>query len=175
MSTRMRVVRGAVASAVVVSMVVGVAAAQRGGQGQPDTHGVPAPEKMVGDGKTVPVKVVTRVYDKKVLLSAPALSEEAQTGRVLWLQKCAYCHDGVGQPTYKTMGAWIGAETVKTLGDDVIRVFITNGSPRMPGFKYALDEQQVNAVLTYLKTVPSTQKPTPAQLAGTGGPENKGE
>ena len=152
--------------AVLTSMMVSVSAQRGGGQG-PDTHGVPVPEKMIGDGSTVPVKVTSRVYDKKAMLSAPVLSEEAQTGRALWLQKCAYCHDGVGQPTYKTMGAFESSDTVKTLGEDVVRVFISNGTPRMPGFSYALNEQQINAVIAYLKTVSPDQKPTPGQLAGT--------
>jgi mono/diheme cytochrome c family protein len=165
-----RILAGAT-TAVLASMMVGVTvSAQRGGGQQgPDTHGVPAPEKMIGDGKTVPVKVTTRMYDKKVLLSAPVLSEEAQIGHALYLQKCAYCHDGVGQPTYKTMGPWLGAETVKTRGEDVVRVFISNGTPRMPGFSYGLDEKQINALIAYMKTIPSTQKPTPGQLAGTTG------
>jgi mono/diheme cytochrome c family protein len=141
-----------------------VVLAQRGGA----PGGAATPQKVNADG-TVPVKVSTRVYDKKALLSAPVLSEEVETGRALWLQKCAYCHDGVGQPTYKTVGTWIGAETVTTLGEDVVRVFISNGTPRMPGFSYALDEKQMNALIAYLKTVPSDQKPTPGQLAGTSG------
>jgi cytochrome c2 len=168
MTQRISVVLGVVTTAVIASMMVGVTVlAQRGGQGTPDTHGIPTPEKIIGDGKTVPVKVSTRVYDKKVLLSAPVLSEEAQTGRALYLQKCAYCHDGVGQPTYKTMGPWLGAELVKSRGDDVVRAFISSGTVRMPGFSYALDAQQINAVIAYMKTIPSDQKPTPGQLAGT--------
>jgi hypothetical protein len=36
----------------------------------------------------------------------------------------------------------------------------------MPGFAYALTPQQVGEVIAFLKTVPSSAKPTPAQLAG---------
>jgi len=111
--------------------------------------------------------VTARVYDKTHLLSAPVLPEDAQRGRALWLQRCAYCHDGVGQPTYKTMGPWLGAETVQALGETSFRAFVAAGSPRMPGFRYTLQQQQVSDLISFLKTVSSSQKPTPGQLAGT--------
>src|SRR5579871_615286 len=79
----------------------------------PETRGDSAAQRAARDGKTVPLNVTTRAYDTKILLSAPVLTEEEQTGRALWVQRCAYCHDGVGQPSYKTMGNWIGAETVE--------------------------------------------------------------
>ena len=110
--------------------------------------------------------VTARVYDKKQLLSAPVLPEDAQRGRALWLQRCAYCHDGVGQPTYKTMGPWLGAETVQALGENSFRAFVAAGSPRMPGFRYTLQQQQVSDLISFLKTVSSNQKPTAGQLAG---------
>jgi len=110
--------------------------------------------------------VSSRIYDRKQLLTHPPLSDDALTGRALWLQRCAYCHDGVGQPTYKTMGPWIGAETVESLGEDTVREVIAAGSSRMPGFRYGLQPEQVNDLIAFLKTVHSDQKPTPAQLAG---------
>lgn len=114
---------------------------------------------------TVPITVVTRAYDVKQLLNVPALSNDARKGRALWLQRCAYCHDGVGQPTYKTMGSWLGAETVQLLGPDALRAIIGFGTERMPGFRYTLQPQQVNQVIEFLKTVGPEQKPTPAQLS----------
>lgn len=133
--------------------------------GQPDTHGVPT-GSMAEDPKTAPVKVAKRDYDQKQLLSAPALSEEAYTGRALWQQKCAYCHDGVGQPTYKTMGPWMDSDTVKEVGADSLKEIINAGTGRMPGFQYDLDAKQLNDVIEFLKTVSPSQKPTQSQLAG---------
>lgn len=163
MTKRVSVSLGVVAITVLASMIAGVMVSAQNG---PSTHGVPVPEKVYGDGKTVPIKITTWVYDQKLLLSGPALSEEEQTGRALWLQKCAYCHDGVGAPTYKTMGPWLGAETVQAVGEASIRAFINTGTTRMPGFRYGLDSQQVDDLIAFLKTVPSSQKPTPEQLAG---------
>src|SRR5258706_1739795 len=112
-----------------------------------------------------PITVTTRVYDAKQLLAAPVLSTDARRGRALWLQRCAYCHDGVGQPTYKTMGSWLGAETVQLLGPDALRAIIGAGTERMPGFRYTLQPQQVTQLIEFLKSVPADQKPTPVQLA----------
>jgi mono/diheme cytochrome c family protein len=112
------------------------------------------------------ITVTKRAYDKPQLLSAPALSDEAYRGRTIWLQRCAYCHDGVGQPSYNTMGSWLGAETVQVLTEPAIRAIVAAGTERMPGFSYALTSQQVGEVIAFLKTVPSSTKPTPAQLAG---------
>ena len=139
-----------------LAMTHATARAQRGG------GAAAAPENF----KPVPLKIVKRDYDTKALLATPPLTESQVKGRALWLQRCAYCHDGVGQPTYKTMGDWIGAETVKSLGDDAFKAFVNTGTVRMPSFKYDLDSQQLDDVIAFLKTVPSTQKPTQNQLDG---------
>jgi mono/diheme cytochrome c family protein len=94
------------------------------------------------------------------------MTESQIKGRALFLQRCAYCHDGVGQPTYKTMGGWIGGETVKALGDDAFKAFVNTGTVRMPSFKFDLDSQQMDDVVAFLKTVPSAEKPTQNQLDG---------
>jgi mono/diheme cytochrome c family protein len=154
MSRANSAVRGIVAAVVLVSGGHGVASAQQRGGAAPQQQD---PTKIT---------VSSRVYDKKQLLSAPAVSEDAQRGRALWLQRCAYCHDGVGQPSYQTMGSWLGAETVQTLGEVAVRAIVAAGTPQMPGFRYTLQSQQMNDLIAFLKTVPSDQKPTPAQLAG---------
>ena len=148
-----------------MALSVGIAVLAQNGN---NAHGIPTPEKVYGDGVTWPIKVEIRGYDKEKLLTPPAMSEEALTGRILWLQKCAYCHDGVGAPTYRTMGPWLGAEVIQKIGEDNVRSFIANGDVRMPAFRYNLDTQQVDEVIAFLKTVQSDQKPTPAQLSGRG-------
>ena len=112
------------------------------------------------------VTIIKRTYDEAALLHPPALSASAYRGRTVWLQRCAYCHDGVGQPSYQTMGPWIGAETVQTLGEPALRAIVAAGTERMPGFQYALTPAQLDDLLAFLKTIPADQKPTAAQLAG---------
>jgi mono/diheme cytochrome c family protein len=111
------------------------------------------------------LKVRTRVYDTKQLLASAAAVQLTRKGRALWLQRCAFCHDGVGQPTYKTMGPWIGAETVQLLGDAALRALIDAGTEQMPGFRYTLQTQQIDQLIAFLKTVPADQKPTAEQLS----------
>ena len=108
---------------------------------------------------------VARTYDRKQLLRSQAASENVRHGRALWLQRCAFCHDGVGQPTYRTMGPWLGAETVRVLGADALRAIIGAGTAQMPGFRYTLQPRQVAQLIEFLKPVPDDQKPTAAQLA----------
>jgi mono/diheme cytochrome c family protein len=133
-----------------------------------DTHGLPAPAQLAvpDNPRTVPIKVTKQEYDIKKLLSAPALSPDATAGRALWQQRCAYCHDGMGQPTYKTMGSWIDSDMVKALGADAVKTFISDGVDRMPAFKYEINSKQADAIVEFLKTVSPTLKPTAAQLAG---------
>ena len=58
--------------------------------------------------------------------------------------------------------------------DDLLRTFISNGTARMPGFKYTYNPEQIAAIAAYIKTLrPGNQDiptartqaraPTPAQ------------
>lgn len=123
------------------------------------------------------ITVTKRAYDiKQITDAAAAVPEDVHRGRTLWLQRCAYCHDGVGQPSYRTMGPWIDAETMRQMGDARFRTVVATGSARMPGFRYALQSQQMNDLVAFLKTVSPDQKPTAQQLAGrSAGPEGGGD
>jgi mono/diheme cytochrome c family protein len=50
-----------------------------------------------------------------------------------------------------------------------MREFITNGTPRMPAFKYYLKPEQIEAIVSYVRTVPVQAAATPARRAGGGG------
>lgn len=156
------------ASQALLSLLILAVAPWTAGTQNLDTHGLP-PQTQLSvpeDQKTVPIKVARREYDIKKLLTAPSLSPEATAGMVLWQQRCAYCHDGMGQPTYKTLGSWIDSDTVKDMGSDAIKTFISNGVDRMPAFRYSLDDKKMDSLIEFLKTVSPKLKPTPAQLAG---------
>ena len=166
------------AAATILSIAVSTCVPLLAQAGGADTHGMPPPSQLAPSAdsqKSAPVKVVPRVYDTKQLLSGPVLSAEAYAGQALWQQRCAYCHDGMGQPTYKTMGPWIDSEMVKKVGVDALKAIIGTGIGRMPSFKYALDAQQVNNIVEFLKTVSPALKPTPAQLAGKSEAGNNAE
>ena len=39
--------------------------------------------------------------------------------------------------------------------DEVIRGVISEGTPRMPAFKHYLERPEIDAIIAYLKTVPT--------------------
>jgi mono/diheme cytochrome c family protein len=124
-----------------------------------------AHDRVHADPRQTPVKpaVTKSAYDIPDLVKQLQVPPDVFRGRVLWIQRCALCHDGVGQPSYHTMGPWLDADTVKSLGEPAVRAIIAAGTARMPEFRYDLDAQQVNDLLAFLKTM--TWKPTPAELA----------
>jgi mono/diheme cytochrome c family protein len=92
-------------------------------------------------------------------------------GRQVFAQSCGVCHlpPSLGAKTY-------GPALNKEAGggdDDVMREFITNGTPRMPAFKFYLKPDQIEAIISYMRTVPvQAAVTTPARrVPGEGGGE----
>jgi mono/diheme cytochrome c family protein len=87
----------------------------------------------------------------------PALNDTQALGRRLFVQSCGVCHTSVqrGAPRYGP------ALSQESLGgqEDVMREVISNGTPRMPGFKHHFERGEIDAVLAYLKTVPAPPEP----------------
>ena len=125
-------------------------------------------QRQEGDGAGPQIKVVKRDYDMQALIKSyeAPLAEDARKGRNIWLQRCAYCHDGVGTPTYNTLGPYLDAELVTKRGDNAVREKIMKGSSTMPAFQWGLKPEQVNQVIAFMKTIGPDQKPTDAQKAG---------
>ena len=77
-------------------------------------------------------------------------------GHRLFVQSCGVCHHNVQQraPLYGP------ALSQATLGgqDDVMREVISNGTPRMPGFKHHFERAEIDAIIAYLKTVPPSPR-----------------
>lgn len=133
-----------------------------------------AQQRNLAAAGQAPVKPVVSksAYDIAQLLEQLKVPADVFRGRVLWVQRCALCHDGVGQPSYHTMGPWLDADTVRRLGEPAVRAVIAAGTAKMPEFRYDLDARQVDDLLAFLKTV--TWKPTPAELAFKGGSQHGG-
>ena len=108
-----------------------------------------------------PPKVVVTDYDMQKAATPPPLSDVELTGKKLFVQRCALCHDLLGQPATTTVGPWIDGEVVKARGDDAVRQKIADGSQRMPGWRYTLEAKQIDSVIAYLKTVTPGQRPKP--------------
>lgn len=84
-----------------------------------------------------------------------ALNEQQRLGQTLFTQSCGVCHLKP-QITANTFGPTLSKESAGGR-DDVMRETITNGTPRMPGFKHTFEPAQIDAIVAYLKTVPAPQ------------------
>ena len=71
----------------------------------------------------------------------------------LFNQSCRVCHTKP-QLTSPLYGP---ALSQKSLGGqtDVMREVISNGTPRMPGFKHHFQPAQIDSIVSYLKTIPA--------------------
>jgi mono/diheme cytochrome c family protein len=80
------------------------------------------------------------------------LGDMQRRGQRLFAQSCGVCHT---KPTI-TSGLYGPALSKESLGgqDDVMVQVISNGTPRMPGFRHHFDPEQINAIVSYVKTLP---------------------
>jgi mono/diheme cytochrome c family protein len=97
-------------------------------------------------------------------LSALSKTEAEQAGAVLFRDKgCAYCHGATGAGT--TRGPSL-ANVRKKLKAPQIHAQIENGGQKMPSFREALSNDEINLLVAYLRAknrpVPAPV-PTPAQ------------
>ena len=82
-----------------------------------------------------------------------AQSDQRTLGMRLFNQSCRVCHTKpqLSSPQYGP------ALSVNTLGGnaDALRQFISNGTPRMPGFKFTFKPAEIDAIVAYIKTIPA--------------------
>jgi mono/diheme cytochrome c family protein len=92
-----------------------------------------------------------------------ALNDTQLLGMRLFNQSCRVCHTKpqMVSPLY-------GPElSQNSLGgqESVMQEVISNGTPRMPGFKYHFEPTQIEAIVAFLKTIPAPPTPAPAGTA----------
>jgi len=80
------------------------------------------------------------------------LTPQQALGRELFTQSCMVCHT---KPAI-TAGLYGPPLSRESAGGnaDVMRDVVTNGTPRMPGFKYQFSAAQIGAIVQFLKTLP---------------------
>ena len=87
------------------------------------------------------------------------LNDQQRRGRLILAQSCGVCHlpPALNAKTYgPTLNKGAGG------GDDaVMREYILDGTPRMPGFKYSLQPSEIDAIIAYVRTLP-VPAPAPA-------------
>jgi mono/diheme cytochrome c family protein len=94
--------------------------------------------------------------------TAPEASytDTQREGLRLFSQSCGVCHTVVQQRT-RQYGPVLSRDTLG--GDDeLIREYIGNGTPRMPGFRYYFQPDQINDIVAYIKTNPPQVAPAGA-------------
>ncbi len=82
-------------------------------------------------------------------------------GLRLFSQSCGVCHTVIQQRT-RQYGPVLSRET-QGGDEDLIREYISNGTPRMPGFRYYFEPEQINAIIAYIKTFPPQPAPAGAR------------
>jgi len=87
------------------------------------------------------------------------LSDQQKLGRRLFEQSCGVCHT---RPTL--VSGMYGPELSRiNMGgqEELLRTFISNGTARMPGFKYTYTPEQIAAIAAYIKTLPPGNQDIP--------------
>jgi mono/diheme cytochrome c family protein len=103
------------------------------------------------------------VVPPAVFAAEDHLNEQQKSGRRLFEQSCGVCHT---RPTL--VSGMYGPELSKiNLGgqEELLRTFISNGTARMPGFKYTYSQEQIAAIAAYIKTLPPGNQDIPTARA----------
>src|SRR6267378_671946 len=85
--------------------------------------------------------------------SGASLNDQQLLGMRLFNQSCRVCHTKP-QLTSPLYGPALSRQSLGGQ-EDVMREVISNGTPRMPGFKHHFEPAQIAAIAAYLKTVPA--------------------
>jgi len=86
---------------------------------------------------------------------ANTLNDQQLLGMRLFNQSCRVCHT---KPQFNSPLYGPALSRASAGGQDAtMRGIISNGTPRMPGFKHQFQPAQIDAIVAYLKTVPPAQ------------------
>ena len=81
------------------------------------------------------------------------LDERQLVGMRLFNQSCRVCHTKP-QLTSPLYGPSLSRQSLGGQ-EDVMREVISNGTPRMPGFRHHFEPAQIAAIAAYLKSIPA--------------------
>jgi mono/diheme cytochrome c family protein len=97
-----------------------------------------------------------------------SLTDQQLLGRRIFTQSCGVCHS---KPVI-TAGQY-GPVLSKTSLDgnaELVAGVISNGTARMPGFKYTYTPEQISAIAAYIGTIPVAAAPAAPAKNNTNGP-----
>ena len=90
-----------------------------------------------------------------------SFNDGQREGLRLFSQSCGVCHTVVQQRT-RQYGPVLSRESLG--GDEeLIREYISNGTPRMPGFRYYFEPTQISSIVQYIKTIAPPPAPAGAR------------
>jgi mono/diheme cytochrome c family protein len=93
-----------------------------------------------------------------VFTPIPNPNAQQKRGEYLFLQRCSLCH----VMKYGRAGARLPAVWMNLAGlfkdappdqENTVRQFILKGTPRMPGWQYTLQANQIDDLIAFLKTL----------------------
>src|SRR5438045_1403898 len=90
--------------------------------------------------------------------AAASLNDQQKLGQRLVVQHCSLCHVRASITGDERIGPELSRASASG-NDDALRETISNGTPRMPGFKLQFEPAQIDAIIAYLKTVPPQAAP----------------
>ena len=97
--------------------------------------------------------------------AAVPLNDKELAGRNLFAQHCIVCHVKVQLAAGGQYGPILSKDSLGGMAD-VMREFISGGTPNMPGFKYMFRPEQIDSLVAYIKTIsvpqPAGAPPAPA-------------
>jgi len=84
------------------------------------------------------------------------LPDKEQLGWRLYEQSCSVCHTKPNLVS-NLFGPALSRETLGGRAE-LVREVISNGTPRMPGFKHNFAPAEIDAIVAYLQTLPPAEK-----------------
>jgi mono/diheme cytochrome c family protein len=93
--------------------------------------------------------------------TSTTLTEKQIHGRQLFAQSCGICHLQASLNA-NTYGPPLNKASANA-NNEVMRIFIMEGSARMPAFKHYLKTADVDAIIDYVRTVPVPAATTAAR------------
>jgi len=96
--------------------------------------------------------LILTAYASAATAADATLNETQMLGRRLVETHCGVCHT---RPTLLSglYGPELSRETAGG-NEEVVRGIVADGTPRMPGFKYMFNAEQIAAIAAYVKVLP---------------------
>lgn len=109
----------------------------------------------------IPLLLAAGINGARSQPAGGSLDDKQLLGMRLFNQSCRLCHTKpqMASPLY-------GPELSQTSAggnEGVMRDVISNGTPRMPGFKFHFEPAQIDAIVAFIKTIPTPAAPAPAR------------